>query len=48
MAEHLFQFSVNLTDPGHRTALLGDVIANLLGHVGYQEAAAAAILIPPV
>lgn len=44
MADHTFEFELNLTDAGRRHAMLGEVTSRLLGFVGYQESAAASIL----
>ena len=44
VADHKFLFTLNLTDPAGRDAMLNEVASNLLGHVGYQQTAAAAII----
>lgn len=44
MSEQKFLFTLNLTDPASRDVMLGELATTVLGHVGFQESALAAIL----
>jgi hypothetical protein len=44
VADHAFEFELNLTDAARRNAMLSEVTSWVLGHVGFQENAAASVL----